>query len=246
MRNRRSGEQRKNGVGGTPWVVALVAALAGYTMVKFFGVIFLGQPREEKLSHAHDAGPWERAGMLWLAAGCVALGLMPSQFIHLIDPVTSQLVQSGLGASVPAGSWLLAPTGVERASYGPVVFLLGIAVLLGASALVATRVYRHRVRRAPPWDCGFPQQDARMQDTAEGFGQPIRQIFEPFFTTKKKGTGLGLMIVYRIVREHGGRIDVESHPGKGTVFRLWFPLRERGPRLLEAGAADDQEPAPTA
>jgi hypothetical protein len=42
-------------------LIALVAALAGYTMVKFFGVIFLGQPREEKLNQAHDAGPWERA-----------------------------------------------------------------------------------------------------------------------------------------------------------------------------------------
>ncbi|HJV60634.1 MAG TPA: hydrogenase 4 subunit B, partial [Albitalea sp.] len=47
-------------------LIALVAALAGYTMVKFFGVIFLGQPREDKLAHAHDAGTWERAGMLWL------------------------------------------------------------------------------------------------------------------------------------------------------------------------------------
>ena len=43
------------------------------------------------------------------------------------------------------------------------------------------RLYHGRVRRAPPWDCGFPLQTPRMQDTAEGFGQPIRQIFEPFF-----------------------------------------------------------------
>ncbi len=84
-------------------------------------------------------------------------------------------------------------------------------------------------------------------DTGTGISQErLSRLFEPFFTTKKKGTGLGLMIVYRIVREHGGRIDVESHPGKGTVFRLWFPLRERGPRLLEAGAVADQEPPPTA
>ena len=55
-------------------LIALVAALAGYTMVKFFGVIFLGQPREDKLAQAHDAGHWERAGMLWLALGCVAAG----------------------------------------------------------------------------------------------------------------------------------------------------------------------------
>src|SRR4029077_837548 len=42
-----------------------------------------------------------------------------------------------------------------------------------------------RVRKAPAWDCGFPSQTARMQDTAEGFGQPIRQIFEPFFRIER-------------------------------------------------------------
>ncbi|MEO8120402.1 MAG: hydrogenase 4 subunit B, partial [Rhodoferax sp.] len=67
-------------------LIALIAALSGFTMVKYFGVIFLGQPREEKLSGAHDAGTWERTGMLWLAAGCVVLGLLPSQVIALIDP----------------------------------------------------------------------------------------------------------------------------------------------------------------
>jgi PAS domain S-box-containing protein len=72
-------------------------------------------------------------------------------------------------------------------------------------------------------------------DTGGGIPQEqINRIFEPFYTTKKKGTGLGLMIVQRIVRDHHGRIDVESHVGKGTVFRIWLPLYERRPRLLEA------------
>ena len=50
-------------------------------MVKFFGVIFLGQPREAALAQAHDAGWLERAGLAWLALGCVALGLLPMQVI---------------------------------------------------------------------------------------------------------------------------------------------------------------------
>jgi signal transduction histidine kinase len=69
--------------------------------------------------------------------------------------------------------------------------------------------------------CGIPQEQ-------------LSRIFDPFFTTKKKGSGLGLMIVQRIVRDHGGLIKLESHLGQGTIFRIWLPLRERQPRLLEA------------
>jgi formate hydrogenlyase subunit 3/multisubunit Na+/H+ antiporter MnhD subunit len=167
-------------------LIALVAALAGYTMVKFFGVVFLGLPREDKLAHAHDAGPYERIGMGWLVAGCLALGLLPVPFILLIDPVTRQLAGAGLAERVVAHGWLLAPNGLEQASYGPVVFLLGIlASFLLAFALVR-RLYHGRVRRGRAWACGFPWGTARMQDTAEGFGQPIRQIFEPFFLMRRE------------------------------------------------------------
>lgn len=78
-----------------------------------------------------------------------------------------------------------------------------------------------------------------VNDTGGGIPQEkINRIFEPFYTTKKKGTGLGLMIVQRIVREHAGRIELESHVGRGTTFRIWLPLHERQPRLLEAPAHD--------
>ena len=76
-------------------------------------------------------------------------------------------------------------------------------------------------------------------DTGSGIPQEqINRIFEPFYTTKKKGTGLGLMIVQRIVRAHGGRIELESQVGRGTTFRIWLPLHERKPRLLEAPMHD--------
>jgi formate hydrogenlyase subunit 3/multisubunit Na+/H+ antiporter MnhD subunit len=167
-------------------LIALVAALAGYTMVKFFGVIFLGQPREDKLAQAHDAGTLERAGMVWLALGCVALGLLPTHFIQLIDPVTQQLVHAGLGFQLAGHGWLLAPNGLEQASYGPVIFLLGILGSFVLAFLLVRVLYHGRTRRAPPWACGFPWGTPRMQDTAEGFGQPIRQIFEPFFVMQRE------------------------------------------------------------
>jgi PAS domain S-box-containing protein len=76
-------------------------------------------------------------------------------------------------------------------------------------------------------------------DTGGGIARDqLSHIFEPFYTTKKKGTGLGLMIVQRIVRQHGGRIEVESDLGQGTTFRISLPLGERQPRLLGTAKAE--------
>jgi formate hydrogenlyase subunit 3/multisubunit Na+/H+ antiporter MnhD subunit len=167
--------------------VALVAALAGYVMVKFFGVIFLGRPREERLTQARDASGLERLGLLWLAAGCVLLGLFPVAIIEVIDPIPYALVGRGLAQSGHIGDWmLLAPVSAERASYSPlVVFIVTLAIVILAIVLVR-RFYHGRLRHAAAWDCGYPPLTARMQDTAEGFGQPIRQIFEPLFRMQRE------------------------------------------------------------
>jgi len=70
-------------------------------------------------------------------------------------------------------------------------------------------------------------------DTGVGIEpERLNRIFEPFYTTKQRGTGLGLLIVQRILRAHGGRIELASQPGRGTTFRMWIPLLEPRPRLL--------------
>lgn len=72
-------------------------------------------------------------------------------------------------------------------------------------------------------------------DSGHGIApEQIGRLFEPYFTTKQNGTGLGLMIVQRIVREHGGTIEVESDKDRGTTFRIKLPIHEKRMRLLEA------------
>lgn len=64
-----------------------------------------------------------------------------------------------------------------------------------------------------------------IQDTGEGIPQgAIEKIFDPYFTTKEKGTGLGLSVVHGIVSKSDGEISVETEPGKGSVFKLYFPV----------------------
>lgn len=166
-------------------LIALAAALAAYVMVKFFGVIFLGQPREATLSRAHDAGVLERVGLIWLALGCFALGLLPTYVIGALRSVVEQLS----GAELPSAYapwWLLVPLPGRRTSYSAVIFFIAIAAVVVLTMFAVRLFYHRRVRRAPPWDCGFGGLNARMQDSAEGFGQPIRHIFGPFFAMQRE------------------------------------------------------------
>ena len=166
-------------------VVALAAALASYVMVKFFGVIFLGQARDSSLANAHDCGLLERCGLVWLASGCVALGLVPVQVLGALSRVTQQL--TGTSLSQRGGPWwLLAPLPTRRVSYGPLIFFLAIALVVVLTVLAVRLFYHQRVRRGPAWDCGFGGLTPRMQDTAEGFGQPIRNIFQSFFSIERE------------------------------------------------------------
>lgn len=81
---------------------------------------------------------------------------------------------------------------------------------------------------------------AAFRDTGPGIApDDFGRIFEPYFTTKSQGSGLGLMIVQRIVQDHGGRLDVRSDPGAGTTFTVWLPLFERRVRLLKASERTD-------
>ncbi len=73
-------------------------------------------------------------------------------------------------------------------------------------------------------------------DTGGGMSaENLSHVFEPYFTTKPSGTGLGLLIVRRIVREHGGELSIESSQGKGLTLTIRLPYVDKRIRMLEAG-----------
>jgi len=82
----------------------------------------------------------------------------------------------------------------------------------------------------------------RFVDTGGGMSaESLSRVFEPYFTTKPAGTGLGLLIVRRIVREHGGELSIESPQGKGLMVTIRLPYIEKRIRMLEAGEARDRK-----
>lgn len=85
-------------------------------------------------------------------------------------------------------------------------------------------------------ETGYTNDDVWVSVSDTGKGIPVdvmNRIFEPFYTTKREGTGLGLMIVQRIIRDHRGKIEIESRPGEGTKFRIRLPMQKRLPEQIK-------------
>jgi len=81
-------------------------------------------------------------------------------------------------------------------------------------------------------------------DTGGGISaENLSRVFEPYFTTKEGGSGLGLLIVRRIVREHGGELSIESSEGKGLTLTIRLPLLDRRVRMLADRGRDNDERA---
>jgi len=83
--------------------------------------------------------------------------------------------------------------------------------------------------------------DMRVEDNGQGMDQETRdKVLDPFFTTKGagKGTGLGLPLCYTVISEHGGTLEIDSHPGSGTCVTASLPIDERA---SGRGASDARE-----
>jgi hydrogenase-4 component B len=187
-------------------LIALSAALAAACFARAFGVVFLGRPRSSAAKRAREVDRWSLSAMAVLAGLCVIAGIVPGFVIDGIGPV----VEAVTGARMPAQDsikWLsIVPIAESRSSYNGLLVFLFIAASASLAAYFIHRLASNAFRRAPAWDCGFPDPSPATQYTAASFAQPIRQVFGTF--------------VFR-AREHvemsapgelcPARIDVEMH-----------------------------------
>ncbi|WFU71987.1 hydrogenase 4 subunit B [Bradyrhizobium sp. CB2312] len=161
-------------VGG---LLALAAAFAAACFVKLYGVSFLGRPRSDVAASAHETDLFSLSAMFALAALCLVAGILPGLFIDALAPVSKAMVgnvmphQTGL-------EWLtIVPIAESRSSYNGLLVFLFAALSGMAAATAIHRLASDRLRRAPAWDCGYPDSNPAIQYSASSFSQPIRRVF---------------------------------------------------------------------
>jgi hydrogenase-4 component B len=187
-------------------LLALSAALAAACFVKAYGVTFLGRPRTPAAEGAAETDSYSLAAMMLLAALCLVAGILPGLFIDALAPVASDLMGGHMPAQTGAQWLAIVPIAASRSSYDGLLVFLFMTISGTLAAVAIHRFASDRLRRAPAWDCGYPDPSPATQYTAMSFAQPIRRVF---------GT------VVFLAREHGempppgdtrpARLTVELH-----------------------------------
>ena len=158
-------------------LLALSAALVVACFIRVFGITFLGRPRTSSAAQARDVDRWSLAAMFAFAGLCLVLGALPGLVIDGLAPVVRGLAGSRMPAQM-AMPWLsIVPLAEGRSSYNGLLVLLFIAASASLAAYAIHRFASRGVRRAPAWDCGFPDPSPATQYTAGSFAQPIRRVF---------------------------------------------------------------------
>jgi hydrogenase-4 component B len=158
-------------------VLALSAALAAACFVKAFGVTFLGRPRSAAVSRAGVADDFSLAAMFFLALLCLLAGILPGFVINALAPLTQNLVSGHMPTQSVASWFAIVPITASRSSYDGLLVFIFITLAALLSAVAIHRLASHALRRAPAWDCGYPDASVATQYTAASFAQPIRRVF---------------------------------------------------------------------
>lgn len=161
-------------VGG---LLALAAALAGATFVKMFGIAFLGRPRSNEAATAAEVDRFSLSAMALLALLCLITGIVPGFFIDAVAPIT-RLATGGALPHQASQPWLtIVPAVASGSSYNGLLVFLFIATSAMTAVWTIHRFASHAIRRAPPWDCGFPDPSPLTQYSGSSFAQPVRRVF---------------------------------------------------------------------
>jgi hydrogenase-4 component B len=220
-------------------MLALTGALAAACFVKAFGITFLAQPRSRQAAEAHEAPPTMLLGMGLLTAACIFLGLFPTIFLRVLDPVTQQLTGTHLSSELSLANGLI--LGNAQAHGGTastlVITMMGLCLVPIPFALWLMFARRTRVRIGPTWDCGQKGLTPQMEYTATGFSKPIRMIFKALFRPRRE-----VQREYDYSPYFAKGLHFESHIEEAFVTRIYRPLNRailrlsRRMRTLQAGS----------
>jgi hypothetical protein len=126
---------------------------------------------------ADEVDRWSLAAMFIFAGLCLLIGIIPGPVIDALAPVVKALVAERMPVQ-SADPWLsIVPIAESRSSYNGLLVFVFITMSTLAAVEIIHRFASRAVRRAPAWDCGFPDPSPATQYTASSFAQPIRRVF---------------------------------------------------------------------
>jgi hydrogenase-4 component B len=161
--------------------LAMIGGLAVACFTKAFGIVFLGEPRNDHAARGHEVGWAMGAPMAVLALGCVTVGFLAPQAVAAMKPVIVSL--TGLAAGDVAGSLSRAidPLRLVVPASGIFFLIVGLLIRLRRRLLAG-----RKVSLSGTWDCGYVRPTARMQYTASSFAQPITNMFGFLLRTRRQ------------------------------------------------------------
>lgn len=168
--------------------LAMVGTLAAASVVKLFGISFLGLPRSAHASVAKEVPGIMNVGTGILVALCLLVGLFPMFILKLLDGTVLSLTGTSILGQLEGG-FLMAyyPLTVSGNSISPLALLIAVAAVILLVILVIRIIGGKYVeRKYGTWDCGFEALTSKMQYSANGFSKPIKIVFKQLFRTSRE------------------------------------------------------------